>query len=190
MLQAIVIFVGLSLDSFIVMMQKGAQLTNFPISKKALYALVYALTNCGMFLLGYAISMSFKGIIPDDRLEIAIACLIIVTCGVWLMTKSYKNKTFVEKVDHDFSMKKLLRLAVYTSIDTLSIGAGFSLLGIHFISAVLISFITSYITIFFAMEIGYNLGASYQRAVGMFGGALMIIFSMYLMAVHVLKFVM
>lgn len=190
MLQAILIFIGLSLDSFIVMMQKGAQLANFPIGKKAVYAFTFAITNSAMFIVGYSISLPFKPIIPDDRLEIAIACLIIVTCGVWLMTKSFKNKEFVEKVDHDFTIKKLLRLAVYTSIDTLFVGAGFSLLGISFPGAILISFITSFITVFSAMEIGYNLGASYQRSVGMFGGALMIIFSMYLMAVHVLKFVM
>ena len=60
-------------------------------------------------------------------------------------------------------MKKLLRLAVYTSIDTLFIGAGFSLLGIAFTSAILLSFVISFITVFLAMEIGYNLGASYQR---------------------------
>jgi putative Mn2+ efflux pump MntP len=35
MLQAIVIFIGLSLDSFIVMMQKGAQLAQFFIWQKA-----------------------------------------------------------------------------------------------------------------------------------------------------------
>ena len=190
MLQPIVIFIGLSLDSFIVMMQKGAQLAIFSVGKKALYALVYACTNCLMFITGYGISLTFKGAIPDGRLEIAIACLIIVTCGVWLMTKSFKSKGFVEKVDHEFDMKKLLRLAVYTSIDTLFIGAGFSLLGLSFPYSVLISFVISFITVFFAMEIGYNLGASYQRSVGMLGGALMVIFSLYLMAVHVLKFVM
>lgn len=189
MLQAIVIFIGLSLDSFIVMMQKGAQLANFSMGKKALYALVYAVVNACMVALGYGLSTTFKGIIPDGKLEFAIACLIIVSCGVWLMTKSFKNKNFVEKVDHDFDMRKLIRLAVYTSIDTLFVGAGFSLLEIAFGGVVLLSSVISFITVFLAMEIGYNLGASYQRVVGMLGGALMIIFSMYLMAVLVLKFV-
>ena len=106
------------------------------------------------------------------------------------MTKSFKSKDFVEQVDHEFNMRKLLRLSVYTSIDTLFIGAGFSLLGIAFTSAILLSFVISFITVFLAMEIGYNLGASYQRTMGMLGGALMVIFSMYLMAVLVLKFVM
>jgi putative Mn2+ efflux pump MntP len=86
-------------------------------------------------------------------------------------------------------MRKLIRLAVYTSIDTLFVGAGFSLLEIAFSGVVLLSSVISFITVFLAMEIGYNLGASYQRVVGMLGGALMIIFSMYLMAVLVLKFV-
>lgn len=190
MLQAIVIFIGLSLDSFIVMMQKGAQLANFSVGKKALYALVYALINDFMLIVGYGLSMTFKGAIPDGKLEVAIACLIIVACGVWLMTKSFKSKDFVEQVDHEFNMRKLLRLSVYTSIDTLFIGAGFSLLGIAFTSAILLSFVISFITVFLAMEIGYNLGASYQRTMGMLGGALMVIFSMYLMAVLVLKFVM
>lgn len=189
MLQAIVIFIGLSLDSFIVMMQKGAQLANFSNGKKALYALIYAVTTDVMLILGYGLSMTFIGAIPDGKLEIAIACLIIVSCGVWLMTKSFKSKGFEEKVDHDFNIKKLFRLAVYTSVDILFVGAGFSLLGIAFTSAIWISFVISFITVFMALEIGYNLGASYQRAVGMLGGALMVIFSMYLMAVLVLKFV-
>ena len=91
MLQACLIYIGLSLDSFIVMMQKGAQLRNLSGKKMAGYSLLYAVISVMMLTFGYGLSNAFLGFVPDGRLEIAIACLVILSVGIWLMTKSFKK---------------------------------------------------------------------------------------------------
>jgi putative Mn2+ efflux pump MntP len=187
MWQAILIFAGLSLDSFIVMMQKGATIRDLSFRKLLLYTLVFAATNTGMFMLGYALSLIFRSIISSPSFEITIAALIIFFIGVFLMTKSFLKKQFEEKLDADFDLRSLFRLALYTSIDTFFVGAGISLLGIYWGSALALSFCISFAAVFIALLIGYNLGAQYQRAVGMIGGALMVFFSVYILGVYVLK---
>lgn len=187
MLQANLIFLGLSLDSFVVMMQKGAVIKNLTLKKLLLYTLVYALTNMGMLMAGFGISSILRLAIDSPRFQITIAALIIFFVGVFLLTKSNMQKQFVEHVDPDFDVKAVFKLALYTSIDTFFVGAGFSLLGIQWFSALLLSFCVSFIAVFIALLIGYNEGAKYQRIVGMIGGALMIFFSIYILLIYVLK---
>ncbi len=189
MLQACLIYIGLSLDSFIVMMQKGAQLRNLSGKKMAGYSLLYAVISVMMLTFGYGLSNAFLGFVPDGRLEIAIACLVILSVGIWLMTKSFKKSTFEEKLDRDFTYHQLVRLALYTSVDNLFVGAGFSLLNINYPATVGLAFAVSFAAVFLALKIGYNRGASYQRTCGIIGGALMIFFSLYLLGIMVLQFV-
>lgn len=190
MLHSVLIFMGLSLDGFVVIMRKGAQLVNCSLKKKLEYAFIYAIVNVLMLLGGYGICHLVGSLIPDGKLEITIACLIMLCFGVILMTKAFKNKEFVEKVDKEFDEKKLIRLSLYTSIDTLFVGGGFAFLAVGSVSFTGICFLISLISSFIALEIGYTYGVRYQRLVGMLGGALMIIFSMFIFSMLVLKFML
>ena len=50
MLKEIMIFFGLSIDSFVLMMNKGAQLRNMNMKKISTYALEFAFVAMGMFI--------------------------------------------------------------------------------------------------------------------------------------------
>jgi putative Mn2+ efflux pump MntP len=186
MLQVVLIFCGLSLDSVIVMMQKGAQLRKKTVKDLLLYSLVFALVTAGMLLCGYIVSRILERFIPDGmNVNITIAALIVLFVGAFLMTKSIMKKGFEEKVDKDFNYHKLCRQAVYTSIDTFFVGIAVGFMGIGFLGAMNTALIVTFVSVFIALLIGYNLGARYQRAVGVVGGALMVFFSIYI----VIKFV-
>ncbi|NCB32751.1 MAG: hypothetical protein EOM64_02515 [Erysipelotrichia bacterium] len=184
--QAVLIFIGLSLDCFVLMMNQGAKLTNLKTRDSICYALIYAMVNVGSVLLGYAISFVLKDVL-SDKLEILIACLAIFTLGCYMMIKSFRAQAVVEQADKKFNCKKCFELALVTSFDTLFLGVCFSFLGISLLCAMLLSFAVTFIAIIVAVQIGYNLGSSYTRAVGMSGGSLMIIFALYLLIVYVLK---
>lgn len=186
MAQAILIFAGLSLDGFIVMMNKGAQLRNLKFSKMLLYAAEFATVATAMFMLGFAGSHIFTANIEKARIELTTAALIVFFVGVFSITKSFMNKGFEEKLDDHFDAKTLFRKSLYTSIDTFFIGAAYGFMNVEAVNALAISFVITFLAVLTALVIGYNLGAKYQRIVGMVGGALMVFFGIYLIATYVL----
>ena len=187
MLHASLIFIGLSLDSFVVMMHKGATVRNLHLKDILLYSLLYALISAAQFLLGFGVSILFKDILPGSRVQIGIAALIILTVGNYIFIKSSRKQDFDEKLDPDFNWKSFCRLAVMTNVTTFFVGIGFSLLGISLGNAVLLISLVSFLTAFVSLQVGYYNGAGFERAAGMSGGALMIVFALYFMLRYVLR---
>lgn len=185
MLQEILIFVGLSIDGFIVMMNKGAQLRNLKMKTILKYSLEFAIVAMIMFMLGFAGSQIFTMNIVRARVEITIASLIVFFVGALLITKSYLNKSVVERLDDSFDGRALVHKAFITSIDTFFVGAAYGFLAVHAINAAIISFVITFFAVLSALLIGYNLGAKYQRVVGMIGGALMVFFGVYLITTYI-----
>ncbi len=95
-LQQILIFLGLSIDGFVVMMNKGAQLRNLNLKKMLLYSLEFAGVATVMFMLGYLGSEPFVMSIEKARIEIMIASCIVFFIGTLLIVKSKMNKGFEE----------------------------------------------------------------------------------------------
>lgn len=184
MLQEILIFTGLSLDAFIVMMNKGAQLRNLKFKKILTYALEFAVVTTAMFMLGFGISKVIALPILKSKVEITIASCIVFFVGVFTIIKSFMQKGFVEKLDDGFDYKALFRMSLYTSIDTFFVGVAYGMLAIDTTHAAGISFLITFLAVSCALLIGYNLGAKYQKIVGMIGGALMVFFGIYLIAVY------
>ena len=187
MLHAGLIFLGPSLDSFVVMMHTGATLRNLTLKNALLYSLIYALISLGVFLCGYGVSVFFDGILSDGRVQIGAASMILLAVGLFVLIKSARHSEFVEKLDRDFDWRKLCRLALITNIDTFFVGAGFLLLGVPLGPAVVQAFVISFLTAFISLETGYYNGAGFERTVGMSGGAMMIVFSLYFMMTYVLR---
>ena len=176
MLQAMFILIGLSLDAFIVMMQKGATIKQMRLTNSLIYSLEFSLVSTCALLCGYLIGNIPAGILPDGRTQIGAACLIIILIGNYELIKSFTKNEFVEKLDRDFGSKKILRLALITSLDILITGVGFALLNYPVWTSALLCLAVSFISIFIALNIGYHLGAGYQKIIGVVGGILMILF--------------
>ena len=180
MLKEIMIFLGLSIDSFVLMMNKGAQLRNMNMKKISTYALEFAFVAMGMFMLGFLCSKPFVISIAGVKIEIAIACLIILIIGTMISTKAVLNRDFEERLDTSFDCKVLLKQALFTSIDVFFVGVAYGFLEVHAINALIISFVITFLAVSTALLIGYNCGAKYQRIIRLVGGILMIVFGIYL----------
>ena len=185
MWKEIMIFFGLSIDSFVLMMNKGAQLRNMNMKKISAYALEFALVAMGMFMLGFLFSKPIVISIEKAKVEIVIACLIILIVGTMISTKAVLNKEFEEKLDDSFDSKVLLKQALITSIDVFFVGAAYGFLAVHALNALIISFVITFLTVLTALLIGYNCGAKYQRIIRLIGGILMVFFGIYLITTYI-----
>ena len=179
LLQAVFICLGLSLDSFVLMMDKGATMRKLELKKAMLYSLVYSLAAEILLLIGYLISFIFTGFLTS-KMKLFIAIILIFTIGVYIFFKSLKREESEERVDDSFNLKKCFKLAIFTNIDTLCLGIGFSFSKIEIIVSVLMIFVISFIVILIAQYIGYTQGAKHTRILGISGGMLIIVFSIYL----------
>jgi len=185
-IDAALIFLGLSLDSFVVMMNKGATIRDLSFGKTLAYALIHVVMNLAAVLVGYGISYGLKGIM-SVHIQALTGCLIIFGMGVFLATRAWKYRDTEEKLDRDFDYGKCAVLAAWTCIDTLFIGACFCFNGVSLGVSLLLAGVITFLTIFLAMRIGYRWGSGYSRPVAMTGGILMIIFSIYLLSVFLLQ---
>ena len=158
MMKALLILIGLSLDGFIAMMQTGATLRDCSLGKRAWYALIYAGVGACAVFVGYILAAMFKNIMNAPA-EMATASLIIFFLGLTVIFKSVHGSGLM---------------------------AGFSFMGLYLSYAMISVLVISFLTVFIALTIGYNLGASYQKPVGISGGTLMIFFSIWILANYVI----
>ena len=179
LLQAVFICLGLSLDSFVLMMDKGATMRKLELKKALLYSLVYSLAAEILLLLGYLVSFIFTGFLTS-KTKLCIAIILIFTIGVYIFFKSLKREESEERVDDSFNIKECFKLAIFTNIDTLCLGIGLSFSKIEIIVSILMIFVISFIVILIAQYIGYTQGSKHTRILGVSGGILIIAFSIYL----------
>ena len=179
LLQAVFICLGLSLDSFVLMMDKGATMRKLELKKAMLYSLVYSLAAEILLLIGYLISFIFTGFLTS-KTKLFIAIILIFTIGVYIFFKSLKREESEERVDDSFNIKECFKLAIFTNIDTLCLGIGLSFSKIEIIVSILMIFVISFIVILIAQYIGYTQGSKHTRILGVSGVMLIIVFSIYL----------
>lgn len=179
MLKTLLIFFGLSLDGFIVMMQKGATVRDLSEKNKIIYSLAYMAVNLITLAVGYGLAVTFDGVLPDGTAQIAIASMLIMAAGIYIAVKSFLNRPFIEKLDSNFNIYTLIPLAFFTNIKTMIVGIGFALLGVSLKSVILPAAAVTFLMSYTALSFGYSHGAAEQRLIGIAGGTLMVILSAY-----------
>lgn len=180
MMHTVMIILGLSLDSFVVMMNKGASVRRILFGRVALYALICAVVRVLAVLVGYSASFLLEDAV-NDRLELSIACLIIFSIGLYLIFRGLSRREPEEKLDRLFGLRECFFLAVLTSIETLLLAVGFSLFDIALSTVSALTFVITFVGVLASFAIGYFEGPHFTRQLSITGGSLMIVLSLYLM---------
>ena len=107
-LYAALIFAGLSLDSFVMMMNQASRLADLHKKDILLYCTVFSLTASAAMLMGYGAAIPLKTVVADKN-EQTLACLIILVTGLYILMKSLKNKAPEEKADREFNAGRCAR---------------------------------------------------------------------------------
>lgn len=181
MWKIIAVMAATSLDGAVYMMQVGATLRQLTWRKRTGYSLICVMAAVVSTLISYGMAWIFKGSL-SIRLQVICASLIFMGMGLLLIAKNVRRKEFEERLDRNFSARTMLRLAVFTNIDTFFVGASFAFLGIPAAMTVLLETVFSFSATFIALSAGYTMGAGYQRPIGISGGCLLMILGAMLMA--------
>lgn len=170
-LEIILIAVGLSMDAFAVSVCGGLAIKNVKIKDAVKTGLFFGGFQALMPVLGYFLGSSFKNLISDY--DHWIALLLLGAIGGKMIYEGVKGECDVYGSDF-LKFKRLLFLAVATSIDALAVGITFSVINVSLLFPAVIIGLTTFIFSFNGIYIGKKFGCYFGKSVEVVGGIILI----------------
>jgi putative Mn2+ efflux pump MntP len=178
LLEIIFIAVGLSMDTFAVSITLGLstkKLSPFSIITPGIY---FGFFQSVMPLIGY-----FSGIYFANRIQDAdhwVAFFLLALIGGKMIKDSFSK----EKREGSFGFKKMITLAVATSIDALAIGITFAFLKVNIYTAILIIGVITFIISMGGVIVGNTFGIKLKSKAGLIGGTVLILIGIKIVIEH------
>ncbi len=183
--------IGLAMDAFAVSVSSGIAACRIKSREIIKMALLFGLFQAAMPVIGFFLATSFRGYI--EQLDHWIAFLMLAGIGGRMLYESLKDilqsrkaaeadacditKTPEEQEAADravFGLRRLLFLAVATSIDALAVGISFAVLDTDiWMSAAIIGVVCLIFSIL-GGSLGRRLGSMFGKAAEILGGLILI----------------
>ena len=172
--------VGLSMDAFAVAICKGLALRQVRCPHMALVGLWFGGFQALMPLLGYLVGVQFADAIAAVDHWIAFGLLAVIG-GNMIREALSKDE---EEADASLSWKKMLPLAVATSIDALAVGVSFAFLKVDIVPAVGFIGGVTFLLSAAGVKVGSLFGAKYKRRAELTGGIILILLGLRILLEH------
>lgn len=175
---AVLIF-NISLDAFIMMMEKGATILKLDLTKAIKNSSFFAIMNTLLFIIGHNVASQ---IFTDHLKKVnqVLLIMIFLIIGIWMIMNTFQKAPFEEKLDIHFNTLESFKIATLSGIDCLFMGFGCYYINISIVYQYLIVFMMTFIVVFGALYIGYYQGASYQKGLHYLCGSIYIVLAMIL----------
>jgi len=176
--------VGLSMDAVAVSVSSGMTLAA-PRRRNALkMALWFGAFQALMPAVGFALGIAFKEWVAAFDHWIAFGLLSFI--GVKMIREAFAEEPAAAVGDDSLSTRRLLVLAVATSIDALAVGVSFSLLDIRLLHTVAIIGLTTFTLCYPAALLGRKLGEIFAHRAEIAGGLVLIAIGIRILVEHTL----
>ena len=179
-IELLILAIGLSMDAFAVAVCKGLALRKVRPAQMALVGLWFGGFQALMPVIGYLIGVQFSSYITAIDHWIAFALLALIGSN---MVKEALSKED-EEADASLSFKKMLPLAVATSIDALAVGVSFAFLNVQIgLAAGFIGAVT-FVLSAAGVKVGSLFGAKYKSRAELVGGVILILLGLKILLEH------
>ena len=178
--ETVIIGAGLAMDALAVSICKGLAMKRMNLRSALVIAAWFGGFQALMPLLGSVLGIAFRGEV--ESFDHWIAFVLLALIGANMIRESLSGEQ--EKVSDDISFKVMLPLAVATSIDALTVGITFALLGTNIVlSALLIGAIT-FVICFFGVFLGTRFGEKLGSRAELAGGIALILIGLKILLEH------
>lgn len=171
----ILLALALSLDIFVVSVTRGMTIGKFCIKYACKFSFYFGLVHSVMFLAGWLAGLTVRERFHSISHIIAFILLFIV--GSKMIYESFSKPK--EQNNNSYGFVVLTVLALATSIDALSIGVSFSLLGYEIVTPVIILGITTFIVALVGVYLGERICNFTGRKLELLGGLILIAIGFY-----------
>ena len=181
-LSIFVLSVGLAMDAFAAAICQGLSMIKVKLKHNIVIALMFGLFQGGMPLIGYILGLQFEQYITS--IDHWIAFLLLGFIGFNMIKESREKEECEDCNEYKFDIKKILLLAIATSIDALAIGVTFAFLKVNVLFATLCIAIITFAISFCGVRIGNIFGSKYKSKAELFGGMVLICIGLQILLEH------
>lgn len=179
----IIIAVGLAMDAFAVSIGKGLSVRCIEPRHTISVGLWFGGFQALMPLVGYYLGVSFASFVQSIDHWIAFALLGVIGVNM-IREASSKDECECHNSNADFSSRKMLLLAIATSIDALAVGVSFAFLGVNIWRAVMLIGVITMILSMIGLRIGNVFGCRYKSKAELFGGCVLLLMGCKILIEH------
>lgn len=181
------IAVGLSMDAFAVAICKGLSLGKTPIGKCSAVGLWFGGFQALMPIIGYFVGTTFRHAIESVDHWVAFALLALI--GINMIREALGKGEDAEEEckecgNEALSARKMLPMAVATSIDALAVGVSFAFLSVNIWSSAALIGITTFAFSAVGVKIGSRFGARFKSKAELAGGIILIAIGLKILLEH------
>ena len=174
--------VGLSMDAFAVAICKGVAIKKVRFKDCVLVGAWFGGFQALMPLIGFILGVQFKNQIEAFDHWIAMVLLSIIGIN---MIKEALSKDESE-ADASLSPRKMVVLAIATSIDALAVGVTFALLSVNIWMAITLIGICTFLLSAIGVKIGNVFGEKYKSKAEFGGGVILILLGIKILLEHIM----
>jgi len=172
--------VGLSMDAFAVSICKGLSVGKVRPKHAAIAGGYFGGFQFLMPVIGYFLGVQFQSLITN--IDHWIAFVLLALIGGNMIRESFSKEE--DDIDSDFSFKRMVVLAVATSIDALAVGVTFAFLSVNIWSASILIGITTFVISAAGIYIGGYFGNKFQSWASLAGGIILILIGVKILLEH------
>jgi putative Mn2+ efflux pump MntP len=185
LIEILLIAASLSMDAFAVSISKGLEMKKAGRKEALLIAVFFGCFQAGMPVFGWLFGMQFERYIMDYG-HWAAFILLSAIGGKMILDVVKKDKDGGEQREREktLSIRKLLLLAVATSIDALAVGVSFAFLESPVFPAVLVIGLITFILSFIGVLLGNGCGNRFGGKAELFGGIILILIGLKILFEH------
>ena len=183
LIELFILAVGLSMDAFAVAICTGLTMPRATMKKALIVGLYFGIFQAGMPVIGYFVANLFANKITayDHWIAFALLCFL----GGKMIWESFKKEECGgAKQEASLGPKKMLPLAVATSIDALAVGVSFAFLRVSIIPAVALIGVTTLVISMAGVKIGHVFGRRFQSKAEFAGGIILALIGLKILLEH------
>lgn len=178
--EIIFISASLAMDAFAVSICKGLSMKKLDWKKAFIIALYFGAFQGLMPVIGYFLGATFSDLVTSIDHWIAFALLSII--GGNMIKESFDDEE--EKRNDNVDFKKMIVLAIATSIDALAVGITFAFLKTNIVLSVVLIGIITFVISLLGVNIGNKFGDKFQNKAELSGGIILILIGLKILLEH------
>jgi len=178
-----VVAVGVSADAFAVALAQGVHMRRRVYRDGLIVALTFGLFQAVMPLIGWVVGAQLNSFIAPVDHWVAFVLLSII--GIKMLGEAFQPDG-ESPASGRISVRRLLTLAVATSIDALAVGLSFAFLDVDIVPAVILIGVVTAVLTYVGVVVGHRVGTRFRKPAEVIGGLVLIGIGVKILLEHLL----